>query len=161
MRTPEVGRLGDVIRTLRDWQHDSSPMQLHPGDLGWHWCFGAAATARAVRTWNRREEVLAIGFLDTPEVLRLTVAPEVWREEELAQRVVADVSAPERGVLPAGEVSVETPDGTRVQALFSEVGWRAGESWTPLIRDLAEPVERPRVRTAVVSSGQVSEFTAV
>jgi ribosomal protein S18 acetylase RimI-like enzyme len=161
LSTPDVGRLGDVISALRDWQHDASPMQLHPGDLGWYWQFGAEAMAAAVRTWSRDGQLLAIGFLDGPEVLRLTVAPQVWREEELAHQVVADVSEPERGVLPAGKVSVETPDGTRVQGLLSDVGWSAGEPWTPLRRDLTGPVEEPGLRIEVIAPGQEPEFTAV
>lgn len=161
LSTPGVDRLGDVVRALRDWQSDASPMQLHPGDLGWYWRFGAEATAAAVRTWSRYGRLLAVGFLDGPEVLRMTVAPDVYGEEELAHQVVSDLSELERGVLPAGAVSVEAPDGTRVQGLLSEVGWATGEPWTPLRRDLAGPVEEPGVRTEVVGPGQESEFTAV
>lgn len=161
LSTPDVGQLGDVISALRGWQHDASPIQLHPGDLGWYWQFGAEALAAAVRTWSRDGQLLAIGFLDGPEVLRMTVAPQVWREEELAHQVVADASEPQRGVLPAGKVSVETPDGTRVQDLLSDVGWSAGEPWTPLRRDLTGPVEQTGLRIEVTGSGQESEFTAV
>jgi ribosomal protein S18 acetylase RimI-like enzyme len=159
--TPDVGQLGDVVRALRDWQHDALPLQLHPGDVGWFWRFSAEATAAAVRTWSRGGQILAVGLLDGPELLRMTVAPQVRREEELARQVVADVSEPERGVLPAGRVSVETPDGTRVQDLLSEVGWSAGEPWTPLRRDLTEPVEETPVRIEVVGPERASECTAV
>jgi GNAT superfamily N-acetyltransferase len=161
LSTPEVDQLGDVLGALRDWQHDASPMQLHPGDLGWHWRFGAEATAAAVRTWSRDGQLVAIGFLDAPGMLRMTVAPQVFREEELADRVVSDVSDPQLGVLPTGKVSVEAPDGTRVQDLLSEVGWGAGESWTPLRRDLTGPVEEAGLRTEVIAPGQQAEFTAV
>ncbi|MEU4670970.1 GNAT family N-acetyltransferase [Amycolatopsis sp. NPDC023774] len=161
LSTPDAGRLGDVVRALRDWQHDAAPIQLHPGDLGWYWRFGADATAAAVRTWSRDGQFLAIGFLDGPDVVRMTVAPWAWREEELAHRLVADVSEPRRGVLPDATASVEAPDGTRVQELLSEVGWSLGEQWTPLRRDLTRPVEQPGLRTEVVAPGQESEFTAV
>jgi GNAT superfamily N-acetyltransferase len=159
--TPEAARLGEAVDALRDWQHDDAPMQLHPGDVGWFWRFGAVATAAAVRTWTRQGQILGIGFLDGPEVLRMTVAPQVWRDEELAQRVVADVSEPERGVLPAGKVSVESPDGTRVQDLLSDVGWSAGEPWTPLRRDLTAPVEQTGLRIETIGPGREPEFTAV
>jgi GNAT superfamily N-acetyltransferase len=161
LSTPGVDRLGDVVRALRDWQDDASPLQLHPGDLGWLWRFGAEATAAAVRTWSRGGQLLAVGFLDGADVLRMTVAPDVWRDEELAHRVVADVSEPGRGVLPAGTVSVEVPDGTRVQALLGEVGWSAGEPWTPLRRDLTEPVGAPGPRVEVVGPAGASEHAAV
>jgi hypothetical protein len=149
------------VRALRDWQRDASPIQLHPGDLGWFWQSGAEAMAAAVRTWRRDGQLLAIGFLDGPEVLRMTVAPQVWREEELAHQVVADVSEPARGALPAGKVSIETPDGTRLQDMLSDVGWSAGEPWTPLRRDLTGPMEQTGLRIEVIGSGQESEFTAV
>jgi GNAT superfamily N-acetyltransferase len=161
LSTPNVGQLGDVVSALRGWQHDGSPMQLHPGDLGWNWRYGAAATAAALRIWSRDGQILAVGFVDSPEVLRMTVAPEVWREKELADQVVADVSEPRRGVLPAGKVSVETPDGTLVRDLLCDVGWSPGEPWTPLRRDLTEPVDTADVRIEVIGSGRVSEFTAV
>lgn len=159
--TPDASRLGAVVGALRDWQDDAAPMQLHPGDLGWYWQFGATAVAAAVRTWTRDGRLLAIGFLDGPAVLRMTVAPQVRHEVELAARVVADVSAPDRGVLPAGKVAVEAPNGTCVQALLSVAGWSAGEPWTPLCRDLTGPVELSRVRVEVIQSGQEPEFTAV
>src|SRR5215472_13661175 len=76
-------------------------MQLHPGDLGWHWRFGAEATAAAVRTWSRGGQILAVGLLDSPVLLRLAIAPEAQHDEELAQQMAADVTQPERDVLPA------------------------------------------------------------
>ena len=158
---PDVDRLDDVVHALRDWQREVAPMQLHPGDLGWYWQFGAEAVAAVLRTWTRDGELLALGFLDGPGVLRMTVAPQVWRDEEVALQVVADVSEPQRGVLPAGKASVEVPDGTRVQDLLFDTGWSAGESWTPLRRDLREPVEHTRLRIEVVGDGQEPEFTAV
>ena len=159
--TPDVGRLGDVVGTLRGWQRDASPMQLHPGDLGWYWQFGAARTAAALRTWSRDGQLVGIGFLDGPEVLRMTVAPEAWRDEELARQVVADVSEPQRGVLPSGAASVEAPDGSRVQDLLAEAGWGTGEPWTPLRRDLTEPAVQEALRIEVTAPGQGSGFIAV
>ncbi len=45
--------LSEVVGVLREWQYDGAPMQLHPGDMGWYWRFGAEATAAAVRTWSQ------------------------------------------------------------------------------------------------------------
>jgi ribosomal protein S18 acetylase RimI-like enzyme len=161
LSTPDVADLGVVIRALRDWQGEASPTQLHPGDLGWFWRHGSQAVAATLRTWSRDGQLLAIGFLDGQDVLRMTVAPQVWREDELADRVVADASEPQRGVLPAGKVSVETPDGTRVREALLDAGWGAGASYTPLRRDLTALVEDPGLRIEVVRSGQEPEFTAV
>ncbi len=136
-------------------------MQLHPGDLGWFWQFGAEVTAAAVRTWSLAGQIVAVGLLDSPKLLRLTIAPEVQRDERLAQQVVADVAEPERGVLPAGEAAVEAPNGARVQDLLSEVGWNIDEPWTPLRRDLTEPVKEPDMRIEVVGPEQAPAYTAV
>ncbi|GAA4022907.1 hypothetical protein GCM10022247_53980 [Allokutzneria multivorans] len=142
---PGVDGLPVAVDALRGWQRDRA-MQLHPGDVGWFWRFGAEATARAVRTWSRDGRVLAVGLLDGSTLLRITIAADAQQDEELARRLVEDVTDPERGVLPAGKVNVEAPMGARVQALLAERGWRTDEPWTPLSRDLSEPVKAPDLR---------------
>ncbi len=119
-------------------------MQLHPGDLGWFWRFGAEATAAAVRTWRRDGRILAVGLLDGARLLRLTIAPDAQRDGELAQQLVEDLTGPERGVFMDGKASVETPLGALIQELLFEHGWNADEPWTPLRRDLAAPSKDPR-----------------
>lgn len=161
LATPTTSDLAGVLGALRAWQDDDGPVQLHPGDLGWCWRFGAETVAGALRTWSRGGELLAIGFLDDARVLRATVAPHARRDEELARQVVADVSDPDRGVLPAGDASVEAPNGTRVQEALAEAGWAEGEAWTPLRRDLVAPVEAPDLRVELVEPGRESAFTAV
>lgn len=158
---PGVGALDSVVRALRDWQDEALPTQLHPGDLGWFWRQGSEAVAASLRTWTHGGQLLAIGFLDGPEVLRVTLAPHAWREGELAERVVADVSEPKRGVLPAGEVSLETPDGTRVRQVLCDAGWGPGTSFTPLRRNLADPIEDVGLWIEVIKPGKEAEFTSV
>src|SRR4051794_40841763 len=80
---PGTGGLGDVVRVLREWQRDDDLTQLHPGDLGWFWRFGAEQTAAATRTWSRDGEILAVGLLDEPDMLRVGISPEHLRDEEL------------------------------------------------------------------------------
>lgn len=158
---PGVDGLSEVVGVLREWQYDGAPMQLHPGDLGWFWRFGAETTAAAVRTWNRNGEILAVGLLDGPQLLRLTIAPEAGRDEELAHQLVEDVTDPERGVLVEGRVAVEAPMGARAQDLLLEDGWSLDEPWTPLRLDLTEPVTEPGVRIEVVGPEQAHVRTAV
>nr|WP_179775720.1 GNAT family N-acetyltransferase [Amycolatopsis endophytica] len=158
---PGPGGLGEVVDVLREWQHDGAPMQLHPGDLGWFWRAGAEATAAAVRTWRRDGRIVAIGLLDTPDLLRLTLAPDVGRDEDLARRLAEDLREPERGVLPQGKVFAETPRGTLVKDLLFEDGWHADEPWTPLCRGLTEPVEDPGLRIEVIGPGHAHVRTAV
>jgi len=161
LATPAPERFPHVVAALRAWQDEALPLQLHPGDLGWFWRFGTAAVAAAVRTWIRDDELVAIGFLDGPDALRMTVAPGAWRSDEVARQVVADVTDPRRGVLPDGAVVVEAPHGTRVHELLGEHGWPTGESWTPLRRDLRAPVPEPDLHVEEVSAETCADFTAV
>ncbi|SFQ30173.1 Acetyltransferase (GNAT) family protein [Amycolatopsis arida] len=161
MGTPGADGLSEAVGVLREWQYDGAPMQLHPGDLGWFWRFSAEATAAAVRTWSRDGRILAIGLLDGPELLRLTTAPDARRDEELARQLADDVTEPERGVLGAGTASVEVPRSALVHDLLVEGGWDAGEPWTPLRRDLTEPVQDPGVRIEVIGPERAHVRTAV
>ncbi|MFF2654356.1 GNAT family N-acetyltransferase [Streptomyces sp. NPDC058045] len=156
-----VGLLEEAVGALREWQDDAAPMQLHPGDLGWFWRFGAEATAAAVRTWRRDGRILAVGLLDGPRLLRLTIAPDARQDVELARRLLADVTDPERGVLPAGKADIEVPSGALVRDLLAEHGWHEGEAWTPLRRQLTEPVPVPGVRIEVIGPEQAGARAAV
>ena len=162
LKTPAVDELDDVARALRSWQREDAPIQLHPGDLGWHWRLGADVVAAAVRTWSRDGTILAVGLQDSSTVLRMTVAPEVWGDDELARDIVSDLSVPERGVLPDPQSSVEVPDGCRVRDLLSGDRWTSGEAWTPLRLDLNRQVEQTGLQTEVVTTTeQVSECIVV
>jgi ribosomal protein S18 acetylase RimI-like enzyme len=136
-------------------------MQLHPGDLGWYWRFGTEAMASALRTWKRDGQILAIGLLDGPSLLRLAIAPEARHDAELAQQMAADVNRPERGVLPKGTVYVEARFGGIFEELLLSGGWEADEPWAQLRRDLAEPVEDAGLRIELVDPELVSVRTAI
>ncbi len=73
---PGVDGLSEAVRLLREWQYDGSPKQLHPGDLGWFWRFGAQAAAAAVRPWSQDGQILTVGLLDGPKLLRPTRKPK-------------------------------------------------------------------------------------
>lgn len=161
LERPEVDGLSEVVGALREWQYDGAPMQLHPGDLGWFWRSGADATAAAVRTWSRDGRMLAVGLLDSPGLLRLTIAPDAQRDEALARQLAVDVTEPARGVLPEGRVSIDTPSGALVQELLLADGWNAAEPWTPLRRDLTEPVADPGLRIEAAGPEQAQVFAAV
>ena len=143
---PEVDDLPRVIEALRQWQYEGAPMQLHPGDVGWFWRFGATEVSRAVRTWSDGKQILAAGLLDGPGLVRLTVAPHARRDKKLARQVVDDLTRPERGVLSAGRANVEAPSDAMVHELLAEEGWETDEPWTPLRRDLTAPVPDSGVR---------------
>ncbi|MFF3608797.1 GNAT family N-acetyltransferase [Streptomyces sp. NPDC002463] len=159
--TPGTDGLDSAVVALREWQYEGAPAQLHPGDLGWYWRAGAEATAQAVRTWSRDGRILAVGLLDGPGLLRVTLAPDARRDEELARRLVEDATEPERGVLPPGRANVEAPADALVQDLLAEAGWDLDEPWTPLRRDLTAPVEDPGVRIEVVGPERAHVLAAV
>ena len=160
--TPDGAGPSAAVGALRDWQDEGAPMQLHPGDLGWFWRFGADTTAAAVRTWSRDGRILAVGLLDGPGLLRMTIAPDARQDEELVRRVVADVADPERDVLTPGAANIEAPMDALLQQMLAEHGWCGDEPWTPLRRDLrGEPVKESELRIEVVGAERVAERVAV
>jgi GNAT superfamily N-acetyltransferase len=158
---PGVGGLGEVAGKLGEWQYRGAAVQLHPGDLGWFWRFGTERTADAVRVWKRDHEILAIGLLDEPDLLRLALAPAALDDAELAQQIVDDSSDPARGVLIEGTVYLEAPEGARVRDLLFKDGWDVDEPWVPLERDLTEPVEDPGLTVEVIGPDQAHVRTAI
>lgn len=163
LEQPGVGGLAELVGTLGSWQDDAAPFQLHPGDVGWLGRFGAEATAAAMRTWRRAGEILAVGELDLDEfaLVRLAIAPGAQQDEALAERLAADLSDPERGVLPAGAAYAEVPPGALVREPLAAAGWVRDDSWTPLQRDLTDPVEDPGLRIEVVGPSLVEERVEV
>jgi GNAT superfamily N-acetyltransferase len=159
--TPGIDGLAGLAGTLGEWQADGPVLQLHPGDLGWFWRFGTERTAEAVRVWERDGEVLAIGMLDEPDLLRLAIAPGAVQDDELAEQLAADLVDPARGVLIEGEVYLEAPAGARVRDLLSKAGWELDDPWQPLRRNLAEPVEESGLVVEAVGPENASERTAV
>jgi hypothetical protein len=148
--TPRVDQLGEVVDALRDWQSDDAPFQLHPGDIGWAWRMGEERTAAALRTWRAHGQIVAVGFLDGDDLLRLTVAPDRYSDDELARQLVADIETAERGVLRSGDAYVEAPTGLLVRDRLVESGWMLGDPWTPLVRELNERVDEPDIRIEVI-----------
>nr|WP_240037530.1 GNAT family N-acetyltransferase [Glycomyces paridis] len=161
MNRPRVDEMDAAVAAMREWQIQGAPMQLHPGDIAWYRQLGAETAAAAVRTWSRDGRLLAVGLLDGPDVLRMTTAPDARQDRELAERVVADVVDPDRGVLPEGAVNVEAPMDSLLQELLPEHGWVSEDPWTPLRRDLADPVEDPGLRIAVTDEALAPVQTAV
>lgn len=161
MERTDVDSLAEVVETLARWQQDAAPVQLHPGDLGWHWRFGSEALAETLCVWRRDGEMLAVGFVDSSGVVRMAIAPVADHDENLARQLVTDLSDPARGVSPAGEVVVEARFGAALRDLLHGDGWVADEPWTPLRRDLAEAVEDCGLRVEAVGPDHVRERVAV
>ena len=112
LQTATVASLDEVAEAVASWQQAGGPVQLHPGDLGWNWRLGAEELAAAVRVWRRDGQILAVGLVDDAGLIRVGIAPSVDRDEPFAAQLLADLSDTARGVLPAGNASVEARAGT-------------------------------------------------
>jgi ribosomal protein S18 acetylase RimI-like enzyme len=154
--------LNEVTEAVAAWQRDGGPVQLHPGDLGWHWRFGAGELARAVRVWRRDGQILAVGVVDDSGLIRMAIAPSAERDDAFAAWLLADLSDPGRhGVLPEDTRVVEARFGAAFRDLLRESGWVADEPWTPLSRDLTEHVEDFGLRVEIVDAHNVQARVAV
>ncbi|MGZ0149877.1 GNAT family N-acetyltransferase [Kribbella sp. WER1] len=141
LETATRDSLDEIVEAVALWQRHGAPVQLHPGDLGWNWCDGAEALAAAVRAWRRDGELVAAGMVDDDSgLIRMAIAPSVDEDEPFAARLLADLSDPAQGVLPADAGLVEARAGTAFRELLHRSGWAADEPWTPLTRDLGTPV---------------------
>lgn len=161
VETPGVDDLGHVVSTLREWQHDGALVQLHSGDIGWHWRFGFDAVRSALRVWRRNEQIFAIGFLDAPDLIRMAIAPGARGDDELLGGLIGDLEDPARGVLPAGAVYVEARCGEILADLFARSGWAPDQAWTPLSRSLSGQLSQIAIRYEVIGADQASLRTLV
>jgi len=146
------GRAARVAKT--------APAHCNRG-TGWNWSFAAEGDVRRGTDVSREGKILALGFRDSPALIRLAMAPEAQDDKELVDQMVIDVTEPERGVLPEGVVSVEARFGGLFQENLLRKGWDTDELWTPLRRDLTEPVEESGVRIELVGAELVSERVAL
>ncbi len=161
VRIPTVDDLERVAVVLGGWQRDEGSLQLHPGDLGWYSRKGAAATASALRIWSAGNRILAVGLLDGPQLLRMAVDPEHARSGQLARQLMTDVDDPQAGVLDTGHATIETRGAERFSGLLVEHGWQLDELWTPLRRDLSNPVPATDVRVEIIGSSEAEAFVEV
>jgi predicted N-acetyltransferase YhbS len=161
LQQPRLDDMDDVLDILREWQQGEAHVVLHPGDLGWYWRLGGDAAAAASRTWRRDGRVVAIGLLDEPFWLRIAIAPDLRQDEPLARQIAADVTDPDRGVLPMENVWFDVPHGALLRELMLSAGWEETEAWTPLSRDLTDPVEDPAVRVETATLAHMAERIAV
>jgi ribosomal protein S18 acetylase RimI-like enzyme len=150
--------LDDIVDAVASWQEEGAPVQLHPGDLGWAWRFGAPTLSDDVRVWRRDGQILAAGMVDGKDgLIRMAIAPSVDGDEAFAAQLLADLSDPGRGVLPAGRVCVEARFGAAFRGLLHRGGWVADEPWTPLRRSLREPVEGCGLRIEVLDADHADD----
>jgi GNAT superfamily N-acetyltransferase len=161
LSTPRVDQLDAVVADLSSWQQDGLPVQLHPGDLGWRWRLGSMTLARGLRRWTVDATTMAIGFVDKASLIRMAIAPRADHDEGLAQELVRDLEDPTRGILDGHKVSVEARFGTAFRSLMQSRGWVDGDPWTPLARDLSDPVEGSDLRVEVVGPERVDDRVAV
>ncbi|WP_322410674.1 GNAT family N-acetyltransferase [Microbacterium invictum] len=162
-RMPDPQELGHICRVLGGWQDDDGPLHLHPGDLGWYSLRGSAATAAATRVWSENGTIVAIALLDGPDLLRFAIDPARSQDASLASRISSDVGNAEAGVLKPGNATIEARGATALAEELASHGWVPDEPWTPLRRDLAEPVSVgvSGLRVETVEPERTAEWVAV
>lgn len=154
--TPEL--LDELVEAVAGFQVEGAPVQLHSGDLGWAWRFGSQALADELRAWRRDGEILAVGATDAKDgLIRMAIAPSVDHDEEFAAHLLADLSDPAQGVLPAGRACVEARFGAAFRDLLRRSGWVPDEPWTPLRRQLREPVEDCGLRIESLDADHIDD----
>lgn len=161
MRRPEVDELESVRDVLGRWQVDEGPLHLHPGDLGWFALRGAPATADAVRVWFEDERAVAISLLDGAQLLRFAMDPTRRQDDLLAQRIAADVADPDLGVLEAGAATIEARGASALGTTLAGLGWSPDEPWTPLHRDLSDPVDVSGLRVESIEADDTEDWVRV
>ncbi|HEY0167879.1 MAG TPA: GNAT family N-acetyltransferase [Jatrophihabitans sp.] len=161
VQTATQAFLDEVVDAVALWQQDGVPVQLHPGDLGWHWRLGAEELAQNVRVWRRDGRIAAVGVVDDSRLIRMAIAPSAEKDDLLAARLMADISDPAGAVLPAGTALVEARFGTALRELLHDSGWVPDEPWTPLCRDLTGQVEDCALRVAIVKPRDARDRVAV
>ncbi len=161
MLTPTPDQLGALVAGLSSWQQDGLPVQLHPGDLGWQWRFGSITLAEALRVWTADDTTMAIGFVGDASLIRMAIAPSADHDEELAQALLRDLEDPARGILDAHKLIVEARFGTAFRSLLHSHGWVDDDPWTPLVRDLSDPVDARGLRVEIVGPERVDDRVTV
>jgi ribosomal protein S18 acetylase RimI-like enzyme len=159
--TPGVESLAEIVDEMRTWAFEPDQASLHVGDLGWNQQFGASALAEALRVWRLDNRLVAVGLRDEPRLLRLTVAPERRCDEEFLLELLADLTAGDGRVLPAGEVALEARFEGPLHDLLLGQGWEYGEPWTPLVRDLSGAVPEHHLRIEDVGPDRLDDRLAV
>jgi ribosomal protein S18 acetylase RimI-like enzyme len=152
MRSATPDTLDAIVEAVAGFQHAGGPVQLHPGDLGWNWSWGTAKLVAALRVWTRDGRILAVGMGDGDGLIRMGFAPGAADDTAFAARVLAD--------LPDVRI-VEARYGAAFRELLRSSGWVADEPWTPLSRDLTEPVRDCGLRVEVVGAHHVEDRVAV
>lgn len=151
-----AGMVEGIIDAVSSWQYDGAPVQVHPGDIGWNTRSSAADLADELRVWQRDGALVAVGMTDVAgDIIRMAIAPAVTEDDDFAAHLVADLSDPTRGLLAAEFASAEVRFGTAVQRLLTNEGWTAGETWTPLRRDLSDSVQPCGLRVEALSHESV------
>lgn len=158
---PPVESLALTTQEVRRWPFDPSRAPLHVGDLGWFQRLGATALAAALRVWHVGDRPAAVGLLDGPRLLRLTVAPAHRDDDAFLRGLVADLEADDGRVLPAGEAAVEARVDGPLRDLLRARGWVDDEPWTPLVRDLSREVPAHHLHVEEVDADRIDDRLAV
>lgn len=161
LAVPPVQELTEIGNELGQWQSDDGPTQLHPGDLGWYSLRGAEATARDLRVWRSEENILAVGLLDGANLLRLAIHPSLRHDDSLARDIQSAVESSRSEVFAHGTAIIEARGAAALCDRLTASGWATDQPWTPLQRELSQPVEAPGMRVVIAGVREAEDWTSV
>lgn len=166
LHVPTADDLEEITEAVATWQHEGSPVQVHPGDIGWNSTFGPEQIAKELRVWRRDGELVAVAMGDDDgyveeSLVRMAVAPGVAEDSVVATQLVADLTDRTRGVLPGTEGQVEARFGAALRNTLVQQGWQDVEPWTPLVHDLTGSLEQELLEVRLAGSQDADDRVAV
>lgn len=93
--------------------------------------------------------------------MRMAIAPDAQHDLEVLRHVVVGLTESRCDAPLHAAVDVEARCGELFRAFLLDAGWGEGERWTPLSRDLAEPVEDCGLRIELTGPDRADVRVAV
>ncbi|HTE75056.1 MAG TPA: GNAT family N-acetyltransferase [Actinomycetes bacterium] len=127
----------ETVAVLRRWERPGDcAWQLHAGDVGWHLRLDDDAVDHTLLQVRDDGDLVGVGLLDGPAVVRLALDPRLLHDADLA-RVVAEAVEDRLGRPGAAEAYVDGPGASRWRAELARRGWDLDpDPWVHLWRPL-------------------------
>ena len=133
------------------------PVQLRQAIWDGRGASGPAGSPMLLRVWTAGDTTVAIGFVDEASLIRMALAPPADHDEDLAQALVGDLEDPTQARLHGSRSSSKPASGRHSARCSRSHGWVDSDPWTPLVRDLSDPVEGTDLRVEVVGDDRVEQ----
>ncbi|WP_197679779.1 GNAT family N-acetyltransferase [Microlunatus soli] len=87
--------------------------------------------------------------------------PDLRDDDDLARQILTDLNTPERGLLAAGEATIEARGAQQLRRVLLQHGWQDSDTWTPFSRSLRDPPEHVGVRVDEMGADRAEDWVAV